>query len=57
MWQWMDEKGEGRGWFSDEDRKNFENHPDLQNGTWREVNEEEQKSFNRWIGRMAYEQA
>lgn len=56
-WQWMDNHHGPMGWFSDEDKKEYEGTVEFRNGTWRRLSAEEVATNNRALARLYYEQS
>jgi hypothetical protein len=56
-WQWISNHFGPMGWFTQEEKAQHEGTPDFTEGHWRLVSAEEVASMNRYIGRLAYEQA
>ncbi len=57
QWQWMDARFGPMGWFSDADKKRFENTGEFSAGHWRRLAQNEIASMKAYVGRLAYEQA
>jgi hypothetical protein len=56
-WQWMSNSYGGMGWFSEEEKNEHEGKPEFKDGYWRSIPQEEQESFYRSVGQLAYEQS
>lgn len=57
MWQWMDDNYGGMGWFTDEQKQQYENNREFSKGYWRPIPVAEVEAMNRSIGQLAYEQS
>jgi hypothetical protein len=61
MWQWMSDRYGPMGYCTDDEKMYLERHPAYSalagEGHWREVSKKEQESFNRYVGKLAYEQS
>lgn len=55
-WQWMDNRFGPMGWFTDEGKREHKGGEDFQDGTWREIPEEEVAAANRDLTRLYREQ-
>jgi hypothetical protein len=53
----MDARFGPMGWFSDADKKRFENTGEFSAGHWRRLATSEIASMRAYVGRLAYEQS
>ena len=56
-WEWVDDRYGAMGWFSDADKRRFENTKEFSAGKWRRLDPKEVAEFRAYIGRLAYEQS
>lgn len=56
-WQWVCNTYGPLGWFTDEQRREYEETEEFKDGHWREVPKEEMAEHLRWYARMYYEQS
>ncbi len=56
-WQWVSTTYGPMGWFTAEEKKAHEGTESFSDGKWVPVAPAEVDSFNRWVGRLAYEQS
>jgi hypothetical protein len=56
-WQWMDNRFGGMGWFTAAEKEQHEGTSKFKDGWWRPVPADGVDEFNRYVGRLAYEQS
>lgn len=57
QWQWVSNAIGPMGWFTDGEKKLWENSPKFKDGYWRPIQPDELRRMNAMIGQLAYEQS